>query len=138
METVLVSPFDILFRNFFDSRSNFNLLEDVKIPHPVNILETKDGLVFEIACTGLSKDQVEINIEHDVLRVSHNKEAADPSEYEDRTYLVRGITRKAFNLGYKVASRFNLKEADAKMENGLLIITVPFSPEAQPKTLQIK
>lgn len=138
METVLVSPFDILFRNFFDSRSNFNLLDDVKIPHPVNILETKDGLVFEIACTGLSKDQVEINIEHDVLRVSHNKEAADPSEYEGRNYLVRGITKKAFNLGYKVASRFNLKEADAKMENGLLIITVPFAPEAQPKTLRIK
>jgi len=138
METVLVSPFDILFRNFFDSRSNFNVLEDVKIPHPVNILETKDGLVFEIACTGLSKDQVEINIEHDVLRVSHNKEAADPSEYEDRNYLVRGITKKAFNLGYKVASRFNLSKADAIMENGLLIITVPFAPEAQPKTLQIK
>jgi len=138
METVLVSPFDILFRNFFDSRSNFNVLEDVKIPHPVNILETKDGLVFEIACTGLSKDQVEINIEHDVLRVSHNKEAADPSEYEDRHYVVRGITKKAFNLGYKVASRFNLSKADAIMENGLLIITVPFAPEAQPKTLQIK
>ena len=138
MEAVLLSPFDILFRNFFDSRSDFNVLEHVKIPHPVNILETKDGLVFEIACTGLSKDQVEISIEHDVLRVSHSKEAADPSEYEDRNYLVRGITKKAFNLGYKVASRFELTKADAKMENGLLIITVPFAPEAKPKTLQIK
>ena len=132
------TDFDILFRNLFDTDSHFNTLSGVKNSQPVDIYEDPNGLVFEIACTGLSKEDLDLSIEHDVLRVSHNKETADPSEYEDRNYLVRGITKKAFNLGYKVASRFNLKEADARMENGLLIVTVPLAPEAQPKTLQIK
>ena len=136
METVLVSPFDILFRNFFDSRSNFNVLEDVKIPHPVNILETKDGLVFEIACTGLSKDQVEINIEHDVLKVSYNKPKQE--ELAERTYQIRGVSKRSFNLAYKISSKYDLSKGTAAMENGLLNVQIPFAEEAKPRTLQIK
>lgn len=137
METVF-TPFDILFRNFFDRESHFDIINNVKIPHPVDIYENKSGLVFEIACTGLTKKDVEINIEHDILRVTYQRPAVDSLEDTvEKAYLTKGIARRSFNLGYKVASRFQLSKADASMENGLLVITIPFAEEAKPKKLSI-
>ena len=94
---------------------------------------------FEVACTGLEKSDIEINIEGDVLRISYNKHEDDKCcDVNDCNYLHKGIARRSFNLGYKVASKFNLLEADAEMKNGLLKISIPFAVEAKPKALKIK
>ena len=49
-----LSPFDLLFKDFFKSDLNFQPATEAKIPHPVDVFETKNGLHFEVACTGLS------------------------------------------------------------------------------------
>lgn len=130
-----ISPFDILVRNFFNSDLNFAPVNEAKIQHPVDILETTEGLHFEIACTGLEKKDIEINIEGDVLRVTYDK-----GEYNlpDGTWIHRGIARRSFNLGYKIAPKFSLINAEAEMKNGLLRISVPFAEESKPKSLKIK
>jgi len=129
------TEFDILFRNLFDTDSHFNTLTGVKIPHPVDIYEDANGLVFEIACTGLTKEDIGICIEQDTLRVSYNKLK---EEQLDRDYQTRGIARRSFDLAYKIASKFNLSKADASMKDGLLIISMPLADEAIPKKLTIK
>lgn len=129
------TEFDILFRNLFDTDSHFNTLTGVKIPHPVDIYEDANGLVFEIACTGLTKEDIGISIEQDILRVSYNKLKEEQS---DRNYQTRGIARRSFDLAYKIASKFNLAKADASMKDGLLIISMPLAEEAKPKKLTIK
>ena len=134
-----VDPFDILVRNFFNSEHTFAPLMDAKIQHPVDIFENKEGLHFEIACTGLTKDQVEINIEADVLRVSYDKPKDDACcEVNNCNYIHRGIAKRSFNLGYKIAPKFDLGNASAEMKDGLLKISVPFAEEAKPKVLKIK
>lgn len=134
-----ISPFDLLFKDFFRSELNFQPAVEAKIPHPVDIYENKDGLHFEIACTGLTKDDIGINIEGDILKVSYNKSEDDKCcDVNECNYLHKGIARRSFNLGYKVASKFNLSEASAEMKNGLLKISVPYAEEAKPKALKIK
>ena len=133
------TPFDILVKNFFQSDSFFTPAVEAKISHPVDIYENKDGLHFEIACTGLTKDDIGINIEGDILKVSYNKSEDDKCcDVNECNYLHKGIARRSFNLGYKVASKFNLSEASAEMKNGLLKISVPYAEEAKPKALKIK
>lgn len=129
------TDFDILFRNLFDTDSHFNTLSGVKNSHPVDIYEDPNGLVFEIACTGLSKEDLDLSIEHDILRVFYKKQHQEETE---RTYQTRGIARRSFDLAYKIAPKFNLSKAVASMENGLLIISMPFAEEAKPKQLAIK
>jgi len=131
-----LSPFDLLFKDFFRSELNFQPAVEAKITHPVDIFETKHGLHFEVACTGLSKEDVEINIEGDVLRISHNKD--NNIENLERNYIYKGIAKRSFNLGYKITSKFDLSKAEAMMENGLLAIRIPFAEEAKPKALKIK
>lgn len=129
--------FDVLFRDLFNAHSRFGSISEIKTPHPVDIYEHSDGLVFEIACTGLSKKDVDIDIELDVLKVSYNKPKPEADD-EARTYQCRGIARRSFNLAYKISPKYTLSASTASMENGLLTITIPFAEEAKPKKLQIK
>jgi HSP20 family protein len=129
-------PFDVLFKNFFNNDSFFAPALETKISHPVDIYETKEGLHFEIACTGLSKEDVNINIEGDILRVTYEKDGEN--EIDVTNYIHKGIARRSFNLGYKISSRFDLQNGDAQMDNGLLLISIPFAEQAKPKALAIK
>ena len=134
-----ISPFDLLFRDFFKSELDFQPAVEAKISHPVDIYENKNGLHFEIACTGLTKNDIEINIEGDILKISYNKPKDEACcEVDDCKYIHRGIAKRSFNLGYKVASKFNLSESSAEMKDGLLRISVPFAEESKPKALKIK
>jgi len=136
-----VSPFDLLFRDFFKSELDFQPATQAKISHPVDIFETDKGLHFEVACTGLSKEDVELNIEGDILKISYNKlegELKEAKELQDRNYIHKGVAKRSFDLGYKIASKFDLSKADAMMENGLLTIQIPYADEAKPKVLKIK
>jgi HSP20 family protein len=134
-----ISPFDLLFKDFFKSDLNFQPAIEAKITHPVDIYENKNGLHFEVACTSLTKEDIEINIEGDVLKISYNKPQDESCcETNDCNYIHKGIARRSFNLGYKITPKFNLTKASAEMKNGLLKISVPFADESKPKTLQIK
>ena len=132
-------PYDLLFRDFFKSELDFQPATQAKFTHPVDIFENSYGLHFDIACTGLSKEDVEINIEGDVLKVSYTKpQDEECCEVNDCTYIHRGVAKRSFNLGYKIAPKFNLSKAEAMMENGLLGIRIPFADEAKPKSIKIK
>jgi HSP20 family protein len=132
------SPFDLLFKDFFKSELNFQPAIEAKIPHPVDIFENPEGLHFEVACTGLIKEDVELHIEGDLLVIRYDKSQSILQDRSNYNYIHRGITRRSFSLGYKIASKFDLSKAEAMMENGLLSISIPFAEEAKPKYLKIK
>ena len=127
------NPFDILVRNFFKDAGHFRPIQESKLPHPVDIYERDNGLGIDIACTGISKDDIEILIEGNIIRVNYNK----PDEEDLGEFIYKGIAKRSFNLGWKIDSKFNLSKATAEFKNGLLIITIPFAKGSEPKTLKI-
>lgn len=128
------NPFDILVRNFFQDASQYSPLADQKLPHPVDIYETDTHLVFDIACTGVSQEELEIQTQGNILRVNYNK-----VKKEDETrYIHRGIAKRSFNLGWKIDSKFDLSKADAEFKYGLLKVIIPFAKGSELKTLKIK
>jgi len=129
------SPFDLLFKDFFKSELDFQPATQAKYSHPVDIFENSEGLHFEVACTGLTKEDVELHIEGDLLVIRYDK---TPEDKTSHNYIHRGIARRSFSLGYKIAPKFDLSQAEASMENGLLSIQIPFAEEAKPETLKIK
>ena len=130
-----ISPFDILFRNLFNAESQFAPALQSKQPHPVNIFYDDKGLHFEVACTGLTKKEVDINIEGDILKISYKK--PDNDEFHEGT-IYNGLSKKSFNLGYKIAPKFDLSTTEAELANGLLTIFVPLAEDAKPKSIKIK
>lgn len=129
--------YDLLFKNLFNQDSLFAPVTTTKITHPVDIWEnTETGLHIEVAGTGLTKSDIKIEIEGDVLKISYLKPQDEEEPNTQKIY--NGISRRSFQLAYKIASKFNIGNADATMENGLLHIVIPFAEEAKPKTLEIK
>ena len=130
------TPFDILVRNFFQDASTFAPLAETKVPHPVDIYQNEHGLVFEIACTGISKEELKIETQDNVLRVNYDRRKEEEPVGVD--YIHKGIAERSFNLGWKIDSKFDLKKIVAKFENGLLTIGIPFAKESQVKLIDIK
>ena len=126
------SPFDILVRNFFTDGSRYQPLPETKLQHPVDIYQIDKGLAIDIACTGISKEEIEIQIQDNILRVNYDK-----SKNENVEYIHKGIAKRLFNLGWKIDSKFDLGKANAKFENGLLAINIPFAKGSELKTLKI-
>ena len=127
------NPFDILVRNFFKDAGHFSPIQESKLLHPVDIYERDNGLGIDIACTGISKEDIEILIEGNIIRVNYNK----PDEEDLREFIYKGIAKRSFNLGWKIDSKFNLSKAVAEFKNGLLKVVIPFAKGAEPKTLKI-
>ena len=131
-------PTDLLFKNFFDSMANFQSHTEVKPQYPVDIKVGDDCLCFDIACVGLNKKDIKIDIADNTLRVIYEKPIEEESAQDNCEYVHRGITRKSFNMGWKIAPKYDLSQIEAEMNNGLLSIIVPIAPEAKPRTIKIK
>ena len=130
------SPLDILVKNFFNTDEEFQQPNNRILNHPVDIYEDKEGLHFDIACTGLTKKQIELKVEDDILRVIYTKK--DKDEDKDLHHYHSGIAKRNFNLGWKIARRFSLPEIEASMKDGLLKLFIPLQPESKPKIVSIK
>ena len=81
----------------------------------------------------ISKDDIEILIEGNIIRVNYNK----PKEEDLGEFIHKGIAKRSFNLGWKIDSKFDLSKATADFKNGLLQVIIPFAKGSEPKTLKI-
>ena len=128
------SPFDILFKDFFKSDGEYTPFNQIKVNHPVDIYEANEGLNIDIACVGLTKKDIDLTIEGDILRVEYKKD--DGSNTNE--YIQRNIAKRAFNFGWRISRRFDLSQLNAKLQNGLLQLHAPLAEEAKPKSVTIK
>ena len=128
-----IDPFDIVWKNFFDSNSTFNTFEN-KINYPVDILETENGLRFELAVVGLSESDLDIQVDGETLRITYEK----PETEEIKNYLQKGIAKRSFDLAWKVASKFELSKLQASLDKGLLTLDIPYAAEKAPRKIEIK
>tara|TARA_R110002072_G_scaffold7239_8_gene39745 strand:- start:10538 stop:10975 length:438 start_codon:yes stop_codon:yes gene_type:complete len=136
------NPFDILVRNFLQKTQTYQTLEESKLPHPVDIYEVENGLGLDIACTGIPKEDIEILIEGNIIKINYNKpkddcQCAPECDCSQMEYIHRGIAKRSFNLGWKIDSRFDLQKAKAEFKNGLLQVAIPFAKGKESKTLKI-
>ena len=129
-----LSPFDILIKDFFNSDTEFRPAHQTKINHPVDIYEANDGLNIDIACVGLTKKDIEITVEGDILKVEYNRDKSK----NDESYVHRNIAKRSFNLGWRISRRFDLSKLNAKLELGLLQLSAPLTEDNKPKTVTIK
>ena len=82
------------------------------------------------------KKQVKVNVEGDILKVSYTKK--DKDEDTDQHIYHSGIAKRSFDLGWKIARRFDLSKIEGSMKDGLLKLHIPLTPESKPKTVSIK
>ena len=126
-----LDPFDLLWRDLFDTQSHFSAITQ-KVTHPVDIFETKDGIRFEVAAVGLDKEDINIIVDGDQLRITYEK----PNTPEEAP-IYRGIKRSSFNTTWKISTKFDLSKLEASLDKGLLILSIPVAEGKAVKQIQI-
>jgi HSP20 family molecular chaperone IbpA len=127
-----LDPFDLLWKDLFESAPHFSAITQ-KISHPVDIFETEDGILFEVAAVGLDKEDISIIVDGDQLRITYEK----PNKPEE-VPIYRGIKRSSFNLTWKISTKFDLSKLEASLDKGLLVISIPIAEGKAVKQIKIK
>jgi len=128
-----VSPLDVLFERLnwgppvldrtFSDFENEAARISTRLPR-TNVQETDEAYVLTLEMPGLSKENVEVNFENDTLIIKGEK-----SEQKEE----KGVVRREYHSA-RFERTFNVKginrdQVSAKMENGILIVTLPKGPE---------
>jgi len=130
--------FDLLWKSFF-SNDGYKPIREKVAGVPCDIQETDTGLRIELAAVGLEKPDLDIIIDSETLRVAYRKsDKEDEAEKNEYRYLLRTIKKSSFDLAWKISSKYNLQELEAKLEKGLLTLDIPFAKENKPTKVTIK
>ena len=140
VSTGLPSLFDDFFnRDLFDWRqSNFSN-SGTTIP-AVNIKETKEDFVVEMAAPGLKKEDFKIELENNLLTISSER-TSEQDRNEDNRYSKREYSYESFQRSFTLPKEVvDSDKIQARYENGLLHLVIPKKEEAKqkpPRMIQI-
>lgn len=98
----------------------------------VNITENKDHYELSLAVPGMKKDDFRIDVQGDMLTISSEKE-------ESKTEKEKKFTRKEYNYSsfsrsFTLPVEVNKEKIEARYENGVLSLSLPYKAEARKET----
>lgn len=118
-----VSPFFEAAKRFFGDE-DFRLIPFQKnnIGH-ANIKDQENEFIVELSVPGIKKEEVKINLDNDILTISFENVQED--EKKTDTYCRREFYSESFERSFTIPKSINKEEISAKMEDGILILTIP-------------
>ena len=129
-----------LFERFlhdpFGQAWNSSRSEDLASWTPtVDVLEEPDAYVFSADLPGVSKENVEITFEDNILTIAGSREQRE----ETATGQYRRIERRygRFTRSFALPSQVDTAKVDAKFQDGVLVIRVPKAETAKARKIKI-
>lgn len=136
----LPSLFDRFFENdLFDWSSRNYSNTNTTLPS-VNIKESPEEFEVEVAAPGLNKNDFKIELDHDLLTISSEKEVENETK-EGQHFSLREFSYQSFSRSFTLPSTADSEKIGAKYDNGILRIVIPKKEEARPKparTIEIR
>ena len=99
-----------------------------------DIFETDDALTLLLEMPGVSKDNVDVQIENDVLRVEGK---IDYTAYKDVEPVYTEYNIGHYARVFTLSNKIDRDAIAARVEDGLLTLTLPKAKEALPRRITI-
>ncbi len=100
----------------------------------VNIFETKDGYVLEAEMPGVNKQGLEITLEGNEITITgHRTEEAFPGEP-----LFRESRHTGYRRVFELDPAIDTSKISAKMDQGILLLTLPKSEKVKPRKITVE
>lgn len=117
--------------------SNFSkLTHTMTFDLAVDVYEESGNVIAKMSLPGMKAEDVEVSIEDNMLTVSGRRE--EEKETKDKEYYSKEIRRGAFLRTITLPTLVKAEEAEAKFEDGMLIIKAPAIEGAKEKAVQVK
>jgi len=128
--------FPSIFDRFFNNElmdwglSNFSST-NTSLP-AVNVKETADDFLIELAAPGMVKKDFKVNFKNNVLTISSEKN--EESENKDDNYTRREFSYQSFQRSFTVPENAVLGDKiSAKYNDGILKVVLPKRDEVKPQ-----
>lgn len=99
-----------------------------------DIYETKDALTVILEMPGVEKNNVDVRVEDDVLRVTQ----LDLSKYKGLAPLYTEYNIGNYARNFRLSNKFDQNKIAAELKDGVLRLTLPKAEETKPRTIEIK
>jgi HSP20 family protein len=125
-----------MFNNFFRSDARDGDLELSAWTPAVDIAEHDNEYIVKVELPGVSKEDVKITLESNILTVHGEKKHEKETKEEDYHRVERsfGSFQRSFTLPTTVKS----DKIDAVYKDGILTVSLPKAEEAKPKQIEVK
>ena len=111
--------------------SNFNT--GMSVPK-VNIKETADAFMVEVAVPGLKKSDFKLDLDNQVLTIS--TESKEENEHKEENYTRREFGYSAFKRTFTLPDSVNDEKINANYTDGILSVLLPKKEEAKQKPVR--
>ncbi|HKG68869.1 MAG TPA: Hsp20/alpha crystallin family protein [Segetibacter sp.] len=125
--------FDDLFsRDLFDwNNSNFSTT-GTTLP-AVNVKETPESFVVEMAAPGMKKEDFKVELNNNLLTISSEQKSEQEEKDNDR-YTRKEFSYQSFQRSFQLSREaVDADNIQAKYENGVLHLTIPKREEVKQK-----
>jgi HSP20 family molecular chaperone IbpA len=114
--------------------------EEATIPARVflpqaDIYESGDALTVVLEMPGVEKNNIEVKVEDDVLKVEGK---LDLSKYKGLQPLYTEYNVGHYARSFNLSSKIDQGKIGAELKDGVLSLTLPKVQEAKPRTIQVK
>lgn len=122
-----------LFNNLFSK----DLMDEFFAPNfngtapAVNIVENEDGYRIEVAAPGLQKSDFKLDLDHNRLTISAQKE--EKSEEKKDKYTRREFSYSSFQRSFTLPTTVDGEKISATYTDGVLLVQLPKREEAKVK-----
>ncbi len=84
----------------------------------------------------MTEDDFNLEVHNDVLKLTGKREVT--SDKEDDVYRVREFQHESFERSFKVGKEVDTDKVSAKLEDGILKVTLPKKEEVKAKKIDIR
>ncbi|MFP4654104.1 MAG: Hsp20/alpha crystallin family protein [Methanohalobium sp.] len=102
----------------------------------VDIKEEDNNVIVTADMPGVNKDDVDITVRDDTLEV--NAKCSEESKTEEEGYYRHERTYRVFSRTVPLPASVNEEDASAKLENGVLHITLPKAEEEKERKIKVE
>ena len=104
----------------------------------LDVHETDQAYVVHTSLPGVEADKINISFQDDVLTISGEVEQAKTNEDQNTRVLLSERSYGKFSRSIRLAQAIDADKVEATYENGVLTLTLPKAPEAQPRLIPVK
>lgn len=136
-QTNLLRDFDSFFNELSAPLYNRVARTDT-VEYPIDLYETEDEVILEMAAAGLKAEDLEIGVEARQLTIRGKIVEEEIKEDKERHYWMKNIARNEFSRSLNLPENVDFEGIEASIADGILRIEMPKVPEAKVRKIEIK
>lgn len=100
-----------------------------------DLWDNGEDMVFQADVPGMTEQDVQLTIHQDILTVTGQRQVQAPKGYQVHR---RERPELRFSRSYRLPYRADVERANARVQQGVLTVTLPKAAEAKPRRISVQ